>query len=257
MNNAVVIGWGTVGKSTALAFGIRKYYSRSEANVTLEEASQNKYIFLCLPTPTVNGECKTDDIYDIIKILNQYPDTNKRVFINRSTVSVGFGQYIQKSLGIDNYVSNPEFLSEDTWEKDAERPQLVIIGADNLGYGNLVKDLYQSRYKYMEPVLTTTTTAELIKYTVNTFFATKVVFANQIYDYAQKVGANYITIKGVLERHPWGSKNHFDVFSKGGRGAGGKCLPKDLEAFERQSKSLLLQTVRIINQELLKESNKK
>lgn len=231
MREAVVIGYGMVGKATALSFGIDKYFSRKESNITLEQASKCRYIFICLPTPTIDGKVFTDDIYAIIKQIEGYPNYYDRSIIIRSTVYPGFADYVCTTLNTDNVISNPEFLSESTWEEDAKRPWMVVIGGKNPKHVEKVKGLYVGRYKYMQPLITNNVTAELIKYTFNTFFATKVIFANEIYDYAQKAGANYETIKRAIEAIPWGSKNHFDVWYREKRGVRGRCLPKDTEAF--------------------------
>ena len=250
-DKACVLGFGTVGQATALSFGIKKYYSRSKANITLEEAANCRYIFICLPTPTVNGKCFTDDIYETIKTIAAFKKQN--IFIIRSTVYPGFSRDIQKSLGIKTIVSNPEFLSEDTANEDAKQPDLIVLGGDQDKYLKEVAGLYAGRFKYSPTYVTDSVTAELIKYTLNAFFATKVVFANTIYDYTRSVGGNYETVKTVLEKHPWGSKNHFRVFDKGGRGAGGKCLQKDLESIMLESNSAFFNAVKLINEQLLKD----
>lgn len=256
MNNACVVGWGTVGKATALTFGIEKFYSRSEANITLENIAKLKYVFICLPTPVEKGKYFTEDIEKIIRSINEYKDISGRVFIIRSTVYPGFARHLQLSLGIRNIVSNPEFLSEDTWEIDAKQPQMIVVGGDDQKYREMVKGLYQGRFKYIDYFETDNTTAELIKAAMNAFFTTKVVFANSIFDIAQKVGANYGTVKDAIERHPWGSKNHFRIFDKNGRGASGKCLRKDIEALSEYGESTFLKAVKVLNEKYLEESGK-
>lgn len=256
MNNTCVVGWGTVGKATALSFGIEKFYSRSEANITLENIAKLKYVFICLPTPTKDGKCFTDDIEDIIRKINEYENVNDRVFVIRSTVYPGFARSLQLSLGITNIISNPEFLSEDTWEIDAKQPQMIVIGGDDAKYREVVKGIYQGRFKYIDYIETDNTTAELLKVAMNAFFTTKIVFANSIFDVAQKVSANYGTVKKALESHPWGSKNHFRIFDKNGRGASGKCLRKDIEALAELGESTFLKVVKVMNEKYLEESGK-
>lgn len=252
MREAVVIGGtGMVGKATRLTFGIQKYYARHDANITLEQANKCRYIFICLPTPTINKKCYTDDIYGIIKQLSSYPRYVDNIYIIRSTVYPGFGKYVEDTLGIDNVVSNPEFLSEDTWEKDAKNPQLIVIGGNNPKYREAVKGLYMGRFKYTKPLITDTTTAELIKYAMNMFFATKVIFANEIYDFAEKAGANYEAVRLALTAHPWGSKNHFNAWYKEKRGVHGRCLPKDTEAFAEQTNSPFFKMLVERNQQFL------
>jgi UDPglucose 6-dehydrogenase len=256
MNNAVVIGWGTVGKATADAFKIDKYYSRTESNIEFDDIAKQKFIFICLPTPTINGICYTDGITDFIRKVIQYPESKNATFIIRSTVNAGYNKHLQQEFGISNIVSNPEFLSEDTAIKDANKPDIIVIGADYPWYREQVYGIYSARFRYVKPIMTDSVTAELLKLTLNAFFTTKVVFANEIFDYAQEVEANYETIKVALEQHPWGSKGHFQIHHKNGRGAGGKCLAKDIESLADATGSLLLSSVYAINQELLRESGK-
>ncbi len=130
MNDACVVGYGVVGKATAVVFGIEKYYSRSESNVTLEEVAQCKYIFICLPTPTVEGACYTDDIFKIISDIHILSSI-ENIFIIRSTVYPGFNKFLQRTLNITAIVSNPEFLSEDTAINDAAHPDLVVLGGED------------------------------------------------------------------------------------------------------------------------------
>lgn len=253
MKNACVIGWGTVGKATALAFGIDKHFSRSDANITLQEAAKCRYIFICLPTPSVDGRYFTDDIVKIVTQLKEYGMGDNSLLIIRSTVYSGFANHLRESLGIEKIVSNPEFLSEDTWEQDAKRPDLVILGSSNNAALKDVEAIYQGRYKYLKPILTDNTTAELIKVSLNNFFSLKVIYANELFDYAQKTGANYETVKKALESHPWGSKNHFAPWYKDRRGLHGKCLPKDLEALAGYTNSVLLKAAVTINERIKNE----
>lgn len=246
-NKSVVIGYGYVGKATARSFGIDKFYTRHESNITLEEIKKTKYIFICLPTPTVSGRCYTDDIYEFIdKVKN--PDS---IFIIRSTVEVGFAESVKKELKVQ-VVSNPEFLSEDTWEEDAIKPKIVVLGGDGKTL-EAVKGLYMGRFKYSKPVITDNTTAEMIKYAFNSWFSTKVIFSNEIFNACQEFKANYETVKRALEAHPWGMKGHGTIWHKGGRGAGGNCLRKDLEAFTNQIDSQVLKQVVEANNKLLKD----
>lgn len=237
MKDSVVIGYGYVGKATAKAFGIDKYYTRHESNITLDEIKKTRYIFICLPTPTISGRCFTDDIYAFIeKVAN--PNS---IFIIRSTVEVGFAESVKSELKVQ-VVSNPEFLSEATWEEDAVKPKLVVLGGDGKSL-EAIKGFYQGRFRYSKPLITDNTTAEMIKYTFNSFFSTKVIFSNEIFDACQEFGANYETVKKSLEAHPWGMKNHNVIFYKGKRGLGGSCLPKDIEAFSNQTGSKFFKIV--------------
>lgn len=252
MENAIIVGWGTTGKATAEAFGIKEYYSRRQKTVELSEVKNFRYIFICLPTPVdVNGKYETQDIEDIIKEVA----TENNIIILRSTVYPGFSRFLSAKFGV-NIVFNPEFLSEDTSIEDAKNPTHIVIGSDNPRLAKDVEGIYRGRFSRIDPIITDSITAEFMKLGLNGFFTTKVVFANEMFDYSKKVGANYETFKSFIESHPWGSKNHFEIFHKGGRGAGGKCLKKDMSALSNYAGSSLFNTVFDINDSLLEESSK-
>jgi len=251
MNNAVVIGGlGTTGKETRLALGIKNYFDLKRSNLTLKEiAKQCRYVFLALPTPTVNGVCQTKDIFKAIQQIHQLGGKEK-VYIIRSTVIPGTCRKMMKKLNINSIVHNPEFLTETTWKKDAKNPDIIVIGADNQKFGKEVKELYKARFKGAEIILTDTITSEMIKYAINCFYATKVIYANQIYDLCQKTGADYEKVKKAMYKRKWIGENHLTVFYKGKRGVGGKCLRKDVEAFARYSGLPLLKLVKKINDKI-------
>ena len=256
MDDCVIYGYGVVGHATAKAFSIPHYFSKYERNITLTEAAYKRYHFFCLPTPTINGLCFRDDIIDLIRQLESIPH-NQNVYIIRSTVIPGTSKYIQSQLNINAIVSNPEFLTESTAEEDTLHPDIVVIGGDHKQYVDDVKGIYEGHIKTAKIITTDSITAEMVKYTINTNYATNGIFWNQMFDIAQRIGANYETIKEVAKNRKWIGKGHLEIWHKGGRGMGGKCLRKDLDAFENYSKSKLLETVRKLNDNLLSKYPKK
>jgi nucleotide sugar dehydrogenase len=252
--NCFVIGNGFVGQATRKSLDIPYYFDLKGSNITLEEGAKKLFCFICLPTPTDGrGQQKGIDlIRDYIKQIKGLGGRN--IFVIRSTVLPGTCRGLAKELGV-MVVSNPEMLSEKTWEHDALFPRVSIIGADNEPEKIALTNLWKSR-KAKFDVITDTVTAETLKYTFNLFNTLKVVFSNQIYDNCQITGADYKVIEDALHQHPWGSKHHFKVIHKGGRGAGGHCFPKDLSAFASFSNLELFKTVKKINQEYLDNSHK-
>lgn len=255
MTDSVVIGGlGIVGTATRNAFGIDKYFDTKESNITLKEAADCIYVFVCLPTPVKDGRYVTEDISSIVSQIASYGKQN--IFIIRSTVFPGFANNLMKELGIRSVISNPEFLTMSTKEDDTKFPDIVVIGGYQDNYIDNVASVYQGRYKGATIFKTDNTTAELAKLAINGFYATKVVFANQVYDYAQVVGANYERVKEIMYGRKWIGKNHLDVWHKGGRGAGGRCLKKDLEAMAEYSQLPLFKQAVKINNILLMSNHK-
>jgi UDPglucose 6-dehydrogenase len=80
--------------------------------------------------------------------------------------------------------------------------------------------------------LTDFATAQLIKYMANCFFATKVSFMNEMFQICQAVGGDWDqAIEGFVTDGRIGN-SHIDVPGHDGDfGFGGKCFPKDLNAF--------------------------
>ena len=103
----------------------------------------------------------------------------------------------------------------------------------------------------------TPTQAELIKYSKNTFYAMKVIFANQMYDICEKLEEDWGAIKEIITapQDQQIGDSHLDPIFGLRRGFGGKCLPKDSQALAVLAESLsckynLLQAIQDDNKHL-------
>lgn len=230
MENACIIGCGVVGGNTARLFGIKKIFDLNGSTITLTEAAKCKYCFIALPTNVKeDGTYDTRDIEQIITQIEQLGGAG--IYILRSTVWPGYSRSLMDSMGIDRIVSNPEFLSEKTAWEDTKSPPFILLGGQTPRYLEDVRGIYEARIKGANVILTDNTTAEMAKLAMNAYFSTKVIFANELYDNCERLKANYEKVREVLQKHPFGPRNHFEVFFQGRRGIHGKCLPKDLKAF--------------------------
>ena len=224
MDAAVVGGLGVVGTATRTMLGITRYYDL-EGGISKEELMDTKYIFLCLPTPTVNGACDTSLVRQYVEMLGK-----GHTFIIRSTVPPGTARALAEEFDVP-ILSCPEFLTEATAHIECRLPDLLVLGGDDVC---LRDEVWCRFFRYVSVdnvVFTDTVTAEFIKYGINTFYATKVLFANALYDVAEKLGIEYDTVRDAMYARKWIGDNHLTVPWKGKRGINGKCLPKDLAAF--------------------------
>ena len=256
-DTAVVIGGeGTVGKATRKLFNIKYSFDKKKSNINLNEAHHKcLFVFVCLPTPVKDGVYQTEDITSLVRQMAAMG--NRNIFVIRSTVYPGYGRWLHKKFGVP-IVSFPEFGNADTMYEDMKDPDFVVLGADSDSYWALDK-LQKTYYPDLDSsklLSTDNTTAEQIKVSLNAFYATKVIFANEIYDSCEASLANYELVKYVLEHSRYGSRNHFEIYHKGGRGAGGACLRKDLEFMANFTNSDLLKTADRINKKLLSETKK-
>lgn len=257
MDNACILGYGVVGQATAAVFGVEKHYDvvPERSNMTIEEVAACDFVFVCLPTlVNEDGEYKVEEIKKMIGTVDMY--SGSPIFIIRSTVYPGFAEELKGLILSPRIVSNPEFLNEATAEQDAKNPPFVLLGGESK-YVEKVVGFYQARIKGAPFITTDNTSAEMAKLAMNAYFATKVIFANQLYDFCRSMGANYSTVKKVLESHPNGPVNHFKVWFRNRRGVHGRCLPKDSKAFAFYSGSPLLRKVVELNKdyEYLKEED--
>jgi nucleotide sugar dehydrogenase len=235
-----IIGYGMVGK--AVEYGFSKttaiisdpqYNSTTVADVV---AANPDAIFVCVPTPTDSTNyIVLTSILDTISVLGY-----KGITVVKSTV---LPQYLKRF----DVVYNPEFLSRATSFEDFVDPPMLLIGGDR---GFELLQLYEkdsivdTPYKFLLDIPTTA----FIKYTMNTFYALKVTFMNEMSDVADRMGANYETAATILAHHPWMGTHHFHVPGPDGkRGFGGPCLPKDTQAIVKEYDVELLKLALTLN----------
>jgi len=257
MDNAVIVGYGMVGKAMAEVFSIEKHFDIQDdrSNCTLEEVAKHKLVFLCLPTLVDRfGNYQLDELKQIIKQINDFG--TGCTFVIRSTVFPGFALGLQRDLNIDRIISNPEFLSEATAVQDVKNPPFILIGGLEGKYRDEVTAFYQGRVRSAPIIETDNTTAEMTKLALNAYFATKVIFANETEDACREIEANYETVKKVMEMHPFGPVNHFTIWFNGKRGVNGHCLPKDSKAFANYASSELVKKVVSLNENYIYRNNR-
>lgn len=219
---------------------------------SIRELNRADFIYMCLPTPYVKGVgCDTSIIEKIMPEI-----TGKKVIIIKSTVTPGTTEKLQKKFPQHRFLFSPEFLTEVTADNDMTFPDRQIIGYTEKSY-TIAKDVLQQLPLAPFERIMKSEEAEMIKYFGNNWFAVKVVFANQMYDLCQKLGIDYEIVKEGSAADKRIGRTHLDIVHKGGRGAGGKCLRKDLGATVELSKKKgvkleLLEVAEKINNNLLK-----
>ena len=71
----------------------------------------------------------------------------------------------------------------------------------------------------------------MVKYVTNCFLATKVSFANEIFDICQKTDIDYSEMIEIVKWDTRVGNSHWTVPGPDGdRGYGGHCFPKDMKA---------------------------
>jgi UDPglucose 6-dehydrogenase len=160
----------------------------------------------------------------------------------KSTLLPGTTEELQALFPDILVLNSPEFLREANAAYDAAHPERNLIGIpeDTERYQEAAKQvlavLPSAPYAQVLP----SRAAELTKYAGNVFLALKVVYANMLSDLAGALGVEYDVVRDALAADPRIGASHLSVLSASGhsttvgRGAGGHCFIKDLEAFRQQ-----------------------
>ena len=205
---------------------------------------------ICVGTPSqLNGNL---DLSHVRKVCEQIGEAIKEknsfhVVVARSTMLPGSMRAVVipsleaasgKKAGVDFGVcNNPEFLREGTAVYDYYHPPKTVIGETDERAGEMLVKLYEKMDAPM--VRTDVETAEMVKYTDNTWHAVKVAFANEIGNICKAVG---IDGHKVMEIFCQDTKlNLSPYYMKPGFAFGGSCLPKDVRALTYKARSLDLE----------------
>ena len=252
-----IIGVGMVGGAMLRYFeSIGKKplaYDKFNGLGSAEKINEADIIFICVPTPfdKRNG-FDLSAIEEAFKIIK-----GKKIIVIKSTVLPGTTEKLQKKHSQHKILFNPEFLTELTSDQDMKYPDRQIIGYTKKSY-NVAREIMQILPLAPFERIIPATEAEMVKYFGNTWFSVKVVFANQMYDLCQALKIDYEIVKECAAADKRIGRTHLDVFHKGYRGYGGKCLPKDTKALIQKGDELgidlkLLKITEKINSELIKQ----
>jgi UDPglucose 6-dehydrogenase len=201
-------------------------YDKGKGLGSPEDINKAEIVFVCVPTPYLK-DGKGFDLSYVEETLSWLNDG--KVVVIKSTVLPGTTEMLQQKYPNFKLLMNPEFLTEETADQDMSYPDRQIVGYTEKSFtvaGDVMQLLPLAPFERTLPA----TEAEMVKYFGNTWFSVKVSFANQTYDLCQKLGIDYDRMVEAAAADKRIGRTHLNVFHKGARGYGGKCLPKDTKA---------------------------
>jgi len=247
-----IIGYGFVGKALFEAFhdSVETFIVDLKLNTTIENLFEfgPDATFICLPTPMKDDG--SQDIAVVEETFFKIKDLNlPGLIILKSTVHPGNINILEKVL--PNFVYNPEFLREKHASDDFINSKLIVFGGEK-DCTNKLSKIYSkyTKCKCNDYIFTDIASASLIKYTINTFLATKVIFFNEMHDLFNATNTNesWDNFINYLSKDFRIGNSHMMVPGHDGRyGFGGACLPKDAAAILRYAKSLNVELTLIKN----------
>ena len=230
-----VVGSGFVG--TALTEGMKAYYDvytydkfRDSTCDSIEELCANtKIIFVCVPTPmNPDGSCSLDIVESVIKEVDKY--SKNHIAVIKSTVPPGTTARLNEVYKNLQVVFSPEFLTEANFVEDFKNPTRIIVGGPRPG-STIIKNIFRKVFPEVPIVKTGSNTAEMVKYFLNTFLATKVIFSNEIKQICERIDIDYDKVVEYSLYDERIGRTHLSAPGPDGlHGFGGSCFPKDLNA---------------------------
>lgn len=232
-----IIGYGFVGKAVDYGF----CYSTDKTivdpkinNTTISMLVEKNpdVVFVCVPTPEGNnGEIDSTIVEQVMYQLDAASYTG--IVALKSTITPDKLRNISEKTHL-RLVYNPEFLTERNALEDFVNPQMHVFGGSKKDCDELNSVYYyHSRCRSCPVYKTDLLTASLVKYTINSFLATKVVFFNQLYDVFKTLNtdAEWDDFTTIVAGDKRIGSTHMKVPGfDGQQGFGGSCFPKDTQA---------------------------
>ena len=235
MKKIGIVGQGFVG--TAVHEGLKQYFqietydiNKTSTCKSLKELSEKSDVmFVCLPTPMKkDGSCHIDIVENTLLGLDLL---NKcKTIVVKSTIPPGTTESWNYKFKNIQIVFNPEFLTEANSVNDFKNQTRIIIGGPRPATTK-VRRIFAKAFPKVPIIKTGSTTAEMVKYFLNSFLSTKVSFANEMYQICNKLGIDYDKVTEYAKYDDRLGKSHLNVPGPDGDfGYGGHCFPKDVKA---------------------------
>jgi len=270
LNTIAFIGYGFVGKACHHAFRHNiipiivdpKY---SETTIQDLEILMPKLTFVSINAPTLDD--RTVDASVIYSIFQQLADIKyDGLVVLKSTLPPDivhdlYVKFAEDGLtgksGFLRYIYSPEFLRETHWEEDALTPPQIIV-AGNYSDCEQLKDYYKnhSHVRFLRFHQCGYKEASLIKYAINAYLATKVVFMNQMYNLLSDTDGpphpeTWKAFTDMMTSDLRIGSSHVKVPGPDGHfGYGGTCFPKDIKAiigYDKNERLSVLREVELAN----------
>jgi UDPglucose 6-dehydrogenase len=222
---------------------------------TASSLQHGEVIFIAVGTPP--REDGSPDLTAIRSVADDIADhiQDSKIVVIKSTVPVGTGDELETRINARSkfpvrVVNNPEFLKEGTAVDDFQRPDRVVIGAEDDEAAAVISELHEPYVRNQRPIYTMhRAAAEMTKYASNACLAARISFINQVANICGELGIDVNEVRTGM-----GSDARIGFqFLYPGAGYGGSCFPKDVQALVHVARRAgvqadLLDSVHQVNQ---------
>ena len=223
-----IIGIGKVGQALQQCFveiDQSVVIHDTKLNTKINDVLNTSIIYICVPTPEHSDHsCDTSIVDNVIYELDLL--NYQGVVAIKSTVEPGHTESLINQTRL-KVCFVPEFLRERCAARDFANSNLLAVGTDSKEIFDIVCQSHGTLAR--NPVMMSPVEAELLKYYSNVFNATRVTFANIMYELCQHYSADYEKILETYLIRGTASPDYLHC-KEDLRGFTGKCLPKDTHA---------------------------
>ncbi|MEK7103765.1 MAG: hypothetical protein AAB870_05445, partial [Patescibacteria group bacterium] len=195
-----IIGYGFVGKAQEYLFKTKHFqilcYDKFlESSSLVEVVRGSEYIFVCVPTPYKDDAIDLTIMDEVMGTIAPLASDTHKVIIIKSTVIPGTTAHYAKQYPSCHFAMSPEFLREKHYQEDVMNPDRMVVGSDEAGVASRVATLYKTCLPDAPIFESSATAAEMVKYMSNCFLATKIIFANEMFDLCEALKIDYDAVK--------------------------------------------------------------
>ena len=238
-----IVGHGFVGQATDWGFNKKtsKFIVDPKNGTNIDQLVEfdPELIFVCVPTPMGENGIQDSSIIEAV-VQELSAKCRESITVIKSTVLPSILEKIEKAN--PKIIYNPEFLREKHANEDFMNSEMIIFGG-NKNIASQVSKFYldHSKCKTKKHIFMDVSSASLVKYTINTFLASKVMFFNEMHEVFNKLKSNdswelFIKTLSLDKRI---GESHMNVPGHDARkGFGGACFPKDTAALLKYAEDI-------------------
>jgi len=251
-----IIGYGYVGKAMhkifpdALIYDIthwnadetqcsdvgRKVIAENNATLANKKGINGgcHLAIVCVPTPMVDSEAEFKEVD--LSIINSTIDwLNTELILIKSTIPTGTTDALVAKTG-KKICFSPEYIGEGKYQitpwlymspDDPRLHEFMIVGGADQPAEDILNIFTKKLGAEKTYLQMSASEAETIKYMENAWGATKVIFAQEFYEFCKAKGLRWHMVREGWALDNRVEKMHTAVFVDD-RGFGGKCYPKDV-----------------------------